>query len=181
MFSQTRRVRDDIFAEFDVQFAKGKQFPSTTEMKNCILAFGKKYNVVFSIKYSKPSNGEYSYICKHGGFKRETGNKSEILEEVEEEEIVGEEKTVKEEKPVEEKKKKYKKSTQKFECPAFIRMYNLRITGTQKEHNHPISQDFTTYAIHRKQSPKIMEKIYSMLAGGHKDPVTSVMEVRNIF
>ncbi|KAI9245143.1 hypothetical protein EDC94DRAFT_665381 [Helicostylum pulchrum] len=42
-------------------------------------------------------------------------------------------------------------------------------------HNHPISQDVTTYAIHRKQTPEIMQHIFSLLSSGHKDPVTSVM------
>jgi hypothetical protein len=45
------------------------------------------------------------------------------------------------------------------------------------EHNHPISQDNTTYAVHRKQPPEIMERIYTLLASGHKDPVTNVMDV----
>jgi hypothetical protein len=44
-------------------------------------------------------------------------------------------------------------------------------------HNHPIPQDMTTYAINRKQEPEVMQRIYSILASGSKDPVASVMEV----
>lgn len=44
------------------------------------------------------------------------------------------------------------------------------------EHTHPISQDVTIYAKHRKQNPEVMDRIYKSLASGHKDLVTSVMD-----
>lgn len=166
MFSQSRSTRDEMHSEFSVQFCVGQHFETRDDLKKAIRDFGNKFNVIFSIANSHPANGDFHYICKHGGDKRillksptveDSGNKSEEKDE--------------------DLKKKYKKSTQKLKCPAFIKLYNFTITRSQMEHNHPISQDFTTYAINRKQSPKIMERIYSILASGHKDPVTSVMDV----
>lgn len=72
-------------------------------------------------------------------------------------------------------KKRYKKTTQKFECGAMINIFNYIVTKNQMEHNHPISQDCITYAIHRKQDPNIMDKIYTLLASGLKDPFSNVM------
>ncbi|KAG2199326.1 hypothetical protein INT47_012960 [Mucor saturninus] len=69
----------------------------------------------------------------------------------------------------------YYKSTQKFLCPSSVTLFGLTVTKSNMIHNHPISQDVTTYAIHRKQSPEIMARIYSLLSSGHKDPITSVM------
>lgn len=72
MLSQTEEVRLKMYNEFKVQFPDGKRFDSRDEIKTAIKAFGKKYNVVFSIRNSHPKKGEFHYICKHGGIKRET-------------------------------------------------------------------------------------------------------------
>lgn len=171
MFSQTRSVRDSMHAEFNTTFAVGKQYESRAELQNAILTFGKKYNVVFSIASSHPGKGQYYYICKHGGFKRVIGKSGN------DEDVVGTVNLTEKVSVVSEEKSVYKKSTQKFLCPAIINVFGLAVTKSNMIHNHPISQDVTTYAIHRKQGPEIMDRIYSLLSSGHKDPVTSVMDV----
>ncbi|KAG2191822.1 hypothetical protein INT47_006653 [Mucor saturninus] len=173
MFSQTRNVRDSMHAEFNRTFAVDKHFETREELKNAISTFGKKYNVVFSIKDSHPGKGQYAYICKHGGFKRDLGKKDTTLVDEVTEEIIDLSQNVS---CVPEAKTIFQKSTQKFLCPASITLFGLTVTKNNMIHNHPISQDVTTYAIHRKQSPEIMARIYSLLSSGHKDPVTSVMD-----
>lgn len=175
MFSQTRNVRDSMHAEFNCTFAVDKYFESREDLKTAISTFGKKYNVVFSIKDSHPRLGQFIYNCKHGGFKRELGKKNDsIIDDEEVDETID---LTSKDSTVPEKKTVYKKSTQKFLCPASISLFGFTVTKNHMHHNHPISQDVTTYAIHRKQSPEIMERIYSILSSGHKDPVTSVMDV----
>lgn len=165
-----------MHAEFNSQFEIGKQFDSRKDMEEAVSAFGKKFNVVFSIRNSHPSKGQFHYICKHGGVKRETTKKDED-ESIETIDLTNNKESTVEDKTTPVEKKTYKKSTQKFECPAAINIFKLKVTTAHVEHNHPISQDVTTYAIHRKQSPKTMELIYSILASGHRDPITSVLDV----
>ncbi|KAG2195514.1 hypothetical protein INT47_002710, partial [Mucor saturninus] len=166
-------VRDSMHAEFNRTFAVDKHFETREELKNAISTFGKKYNVVFSIKDSHPGKGQYAYICKHGGFKRDLGKKDTPLVDEVTEEIIDLSQNVS---CVPEAKTIFQKSTQKFLCPASITLFGLTVTKNNMIHNHPISQDVTTYAINRKQSPEIMARIYSLLSSGHKDPVTSVMD-----
>ncbi|KAG2199586.1 hypothetical protein INT47_012186, partial [Mucor saturninus] len=153
MFSQTTNVRDSMHAEFNSTFAVGKHFETKEELKTAISTFGKKFNVVFSIKNSHPEKGQFFYIYVE-----------ETIDSTPKDPSVSEKKTI------------YKKSTQKFLCPASITLFGLTVTKNNMNHNHPISQDVTTYAIHRKQSPEIMNRIYALLSSGHKDPVTSVMD-----
>jgi len=155
-----------MISEFNETFAIGKKFESKEELDISVKAFGIKYNVVFSIERSNVKEGKYAYICKHGGSKREVDSSRVIDLTISTSTEVGTEQT------------KYKKSTQKFGCPASFNLYNLTVTRNHQEHNHPISAYKTTYAIYRKQPPAIMERIYTLLASGHKDPVTSVMDVR---
>ncbi|KAG2191762.1 hypothetical protein INT47_010578 [Mucor saturninus] len=163
-----------MHAEFNRTFAVDKHFETREELKNAISTFGKKYNVVFSIKDSHPGKGQYAYICKHGGFKRDLGKKDTTPVDEVTEEIMDLSQNVS---CVPEAKTIFQKSTQKFLCPASITLFGLTVTKNSMVHNHPISQDVTTYAIHRKQSPEIMARIYSLLSSGHKDPVTSVMDI----
>ncbi|KAG2195128.1 hypothetical protein INT47_006992 [Mucor saturninus] len=161
-----------MHAEFDRTFAVDKHFETREELKNVISTFGKKYAVVFSIKDSRFSKGQYAYICKNGGFKRDLGKKDATLVEVTEE-IIDLSQNVS---SVPEAKTIYQRSTQKFLCPALITLFGLAVTKNNMIHSHPISQDVTTYVIHRKQNPEIMARIYSLLSSRHKDPVTSVMD-----
>lgn len=174
-----------MHAEFNLQFAINKRFDSKEELRKAVSTFGRKFNVVFSIKNSHPKNGEFHYICKHGGMKRDRADRSkdlsEIVDEIDEE-IETIDTTVANNSGQQTSnqvsgKQQYKKSTQKFNCPAFFKLYDLTVRSSHMLHNHPVSQDVTTYALHRKQSPEVMERIYSILSGGHKDPVSSVMEV----
>jgi hypothetical protein len=80
MFSQTSRSRDDMYSAFKEKFIIGKQSQSKEELAQTVKTFGKKYNVVFSIKSSSLKQGKFAYICKHGGFKRELENKSDGIE-----------------------------------------------------------------------------------------------------
>lgn len=59
-----------MHAEFNAGFEVGKRFKDKEDMTSTILAFGKKYNVVFSTKPSHPRRGAFHFICKHGGTKR---------------------------------------------------------------------------------------------------------------
>ena len=155
MFSQTRNVRDNMYAEFNNTFEVGKKFETREDLKVAIRDFGKKYNVIFSIEDSHPTKGQFAYICKHSGTKRDVEATSKDVPE----------------------KKQYKKRTQKFLCPAFINLYGFVVTDTEMAHNHPISQDVTTYALNRKQSPAVMQKILSILGSGIDNPVSHVMQV----
>jgi hypothetical protein len=137
-----------------------KKFASAEQMKATVKTFGKKYNMVFSVSKSTPSKGQYVYICKHGGYKRDKNTKDEPADI---EEGSG---------------KKYKKSTQKFGCPAYIKLYNLIIIENHSEHNHELPQDTTIYAIHRKQEPEVMDTIFKILSSGYRDSVGSVMVVK---
>lgn len=65
MFSQTRSTSTDMNSEFISQFKVGRQFTSRDELKDTIRAFGKKFNVVFSINDPHPKEGQFEYICKH--------------------------------------------------------------------------------------------------------------------
>lgn len=167
MFSQTKSTRESMHAEFNRIFGVGKQFENREELNESILKFGKTFNVVFSIDDSHPKKGQFLYICKHGGIKREEKRDPDVIDLVNcssgfEQEV---------------DKIPYKKSMQKFSCPAFISTFNFTVTKNRMGHNHPISQDVTTYAIHRKQPPEIMQLIYTWLSSGHKDPTTSAMDV----
>ncbi|KAG2193120.1 hypothetical protein INT47_003111 [Mucor saturninus] len=161
MFSQTRNVRDSMHAEFNRTFAVDKHFETREELKNAISTFGKKYNVVFSIIDFHPGKGQYAYICKHSGIKRDLGKKDTTLVDEVTEEIIDLSQNVS---CVPEAKTIFQKSTQKFLCPASITLFGLTVTKNNMIHNHPISQDVTTYAIHRKQSPEFMARIYSLLS-----------------
>lgn len=165
MFSQNKVNRNNMLADFQAKFAIGRRFKTRDELSSTILAFGKAHNVIFSIKDSHPSKGQFVYNCKHSGVKRSEKKESEVADI-----MITEKKT-------EDDKKPYKKSTQKLGCPAFINVYDYVVKNTEMTHNHPVSQDATIYAINRKQTPEIMQRIYSILASGHKDPVTSVMDV----
>ncbi|KAG2192493.1 hypothetical protein INT47_009692 [Mucor saturninus] len=153
MFSQSRSTRDEIHSEFSAQFYVGQHF-------GAIRDFGNKFNVIFSIANSHPASGDFHCICKHGVERRILLKSPTTVEDS--------------------SKYIYIKSAQKLRCPAFIKLYNFTTTRYQMEHNHPIFQDFTTYAINRKQSPKIMERIYSILASGHKDPTLTAFGINNI-
>lgn len=181
MISETKNSIDDMHTDFNKQFKIGKKFESVEDLKSTILSFGKDHHVVFSIKDSHPNRGEYRYICKHGGTKREiTCEKDSADDESVEtidlttdaEPVVVEEATT-----IKATKKPYKKSTQKLGCPAYINLFGLVVTSTKMEHDHLIPEDVITYAIHRKQPPEIMKRIYTILASGHRDPVTSVLDV----
>ncbi|GAA5806677.1 hypothetical protein MFLAVUS_000025 [Mucor flavus] len=146
MFSQTKSTRESMHAEFNRIFGVGKQFENREELNESILKFGKTFN--------------------HGGIKREEKRDPDVIDLVNcssgfEQEV---------------DKIPYKKSMQKFSCPAFISTFNFTVTKNRMGHNHPISQDVTTYAIHRKQPPEIMQLIYTWLSSGHKDPTTSAMD-----
>lgn len=168
MYRQTESTKTNMSTEFNEEFRIGKKFASAEQMKASVKTFCKKYNIVFSVSKSTPSKGQYSYICKHGGYKRDKITKAvsddtnEALKE-KSNKIIG---------------KKYKKSTQKFGCPAYIKIYNLTVTENDVEHNHEISQDTTIYAIHRKQEPEVMDTIFKILSSGYKDSVGSVMVVK---
>ncbi|KAG2196983.1 hypothetical protein INT47_006930 [Mucor saturninus] len=155
-----------MHAEFNRTFAVDKHFETREELKNAISTFGKEYNVVFSIKDSHPGKGQYAYICKHGGFKRDLGKKDTTLVDEVTEEIIDLSQNVS---CVPEAKPIFQKSTQKFLCPASITLFGLTVTKNTMIHNHPISQDVTTYAIYRKKSPEIMARFYSPLSSGHED------------
>lgn len=169
-----------MYAEFNELFKIGKCFESVTTLKATIKSFGGKYNVVFSVEDSHPKRGQFLFICKHGGLKRDTlstiGDSEK--EDIEVIDLTVENGATNQENGETAVKKRYRKNTQKHECPAYIRLSSLTVKAAHPGHDHPIPQDFKTYAIYRKQSPEIMEKIYSILASGHSDPVTSVMDVR---
>lgn len=72
-----------MYTEFNTVFEIGKQFESQEAMKEVIISFWKKYNVVFSIKDSHPKRGEFNYICKHGGVKRIKSSRNDQTEPIE--------------------------------------------------------------------------------------------------
>ena len=188
MLSQTSSTRDGMHSEFNEKFAIGRQFVDRDELNATVITFGKKYNVVFSIFNSHPGVRRFHYICKHGKTKRVIGKNltaadfiddgNNLEKDDEEDELIDltEKKPVDGNKKDEEEKSLYRKSTQKLDCPASFHLFNMTVTQSVCEHNHPISQDVTIYAKHRKQNPEVMERIYTLLASGHKDPVTSVMD-----
>lgn len=45
----------------------GKQFETRKDLKS----FGREYNAVFSISNFHLKLGQYTYVCKHGGSRRE--------------------------------------------------------------------------------------------------------------
>lgn len=164
--------------EFVELFQIGKVFESREALKQTIHEFGKRFNVVFSIANSHPSRGEFRYICKHGGLKREKGPKKDAYEEcIETIDCTEGTETVTGKTGKATKKKTYKRELQKHECPAVINVFNLKVKNICNEHNHPLPKSSTTYAIFRKQTPEIMERIYGILSSGAKDPVTVAMSV----
>ena len=124
MFSQTSQVRKKMYEEFNSLFQKGRHFPTAVDLAADTEAFGKKYNVVFSIYDSHVKRGQYYYRCKHAGSKRILkGNQEDpSLTEVDEsgDEII--DLTEKKNDDIEEKAPKapYKKLTQKFSCGVFF-------------------------------------------------------------
>ncbi|KAI8060000.1 uncharacterized protein B0P05DRAFT_574859 [Gilbertella persicaria] len=159
-----------MYDEFNLQFVVGKKFKSKEDLKEAILTSGKNFNVVFSVKGSHPKKR------RHGGFKRirddeidestlidlKTGEEIEVVDTTIESDLIEEAPT----KVV--LKTKYKKSTQKLGCVAFIKIFNLTVKSSNAMHSHPISQDAITYATHREQHPEVMEQTHSILDDGHK-------------
>lgn len=158
MFTQTQNSRNSMNAEFNLQFKVGRTFSDREELKNVVTTFGKTFNVIYSIDDSHPKRGTFSYICKHGGTKREI--KKDDTESTEND-----------------LKRQPKKTTQKFRCPSFFNINKWTLTKNCMEHNHPIPQDFSTYAINRRQSPEVMRRIYNILSSGARDPVGNVLVV----
>lgn len=74
-------------------------------------------------------------------------------------------------------KKPYKKETKKINCPAAINIFNYTVMNSCMEHNHPILEDSTIYAIHRKQSPEVMKTIYDIFDSKAQNAVDLVMNV----
>ncbi|RCH99155.1 hypothetical protein CU098_006754 [Rhizopus stolonifer] len=156
LFFQNKNIRDKMYDEFNLQFVVGKKFKSKEDLKEAILTSGKNFN--------------------HGGFKRirddeidestlidlKTGEEIEVVDTTIESDLIEEAPT----KVV--LKTKYKKSTQKLGCVAFIKIFNLTVKSSNAMHSHPISQDAITYATHRKQHPEVMEQTHSILGDGHK-------------
>ncbi|OBZ88083.1 hypothetical protein A0J61_03869 [Choanephora cucurbitarum] len=129
---------------------------------------------------SRFNRGEYHYLCKQRGPKRERVNDDDTQVLTEEFRVIGtivsqdaNHETVE----VTVEQPKVLRSTQKFECPVFIKVFNLAITSCEMMHSHPIMKAGTTYAIHRKQSLEIMQHISSILSSGQAGPVSSAKEV----
>ncbi|KAI9355579.1 hypothetical protein BD770DRAFT_411778 [Pilaira anomala] len=116
MYRQTESTKTDMDVEFNEEFCIGKKFASVEQMKANVKTFGEKHDIVFSISKSTPSKGQYVYICKHGVYKRDKIDDKSI------------------------EKKYKKKSTQKFGCPAYIKVYNL-ITLNAMGINNVIKKD----------------------------------------
>lgn len=181
--------RKKMYADFNSTFEIGRKFQSKEEMKEVFNNFCSKYNVSFSIKSSHPALGEFNWKCVHSGFKRDTAGRSKQTPETQpntaEEEFIetidlttGQEAINSSAVPkVNQPKKAFKKASLKCGCQASVNVYGLKVRSNHMKHNHPLSTDVTIYAVHRKQNPEIMQKIYAILSSGCKDPVTSVMDV----
>lgn len=160
MLTQTKSTCKEMHTEFSSQFMVGKQFESIEEIKKAFMYFRQAYNVAFSVKDSHPTVGRYYYVCKHGGIKRDVSHRTNAIpaDDAETIDLTKANNSTKKTAPLP-KKEEYRKNTQKLNCPAFVRFYNLRVTSREMLHNHPLPKDTTVYAVNRKHSPMVTTSI----------------------
>lgn len=143
-----------IAQDFYESFPQGKQYKTLEELRQDIYEYGKKYNIVMSIK-----NSNYRSIhlwCKHGGQYRK--GKKKVVDEETGAEI--------------ESARLRQKRTQRQGCPCFIKARYLRgiwaIDTTFGQHNHVLPTNRNAYSIHRKQPKETTALIKRLLSDGQK-------------
>jgi hypothetical protein len=154
----------EMLKDFQEIFGVGKTFSTIEEARSTALSFGKKHNIAFVVTKSNKKRMTLTLACKHHGEYR-AGKTAEVTEG-------------------KGTRKPYAKDTQRNGCPSLVNFRRstsggLVVHKNEPAHNHPLPENRTVYAMHRKQSTEVMKLIMDTLALSGPNPVDTVMNVRN--
>ncbi|KAI8888576.1 hypothetical protein K501DRAFT_329703 [Backusella circina FSU 941] len=143
-----------ITQDFNDSFPEGKEYKTLEALRQDIDDYGKKYNIVMSVK-----NSNYRSIhlwCKHGGQYRK--GKKKVVDADTGTEV--------------ETARLRQKRTQRQGCLCFVKARYLRglwvIDTSFGEHNHVLPANKNVYSIHRKQPKETAALIKRLLNDGQK-------------
>ncbi|CAO3634632.1 unnamed protein product [Mucor hiemalis] len=141
-----------IITEFYERFSTGKIYQSLQDLRSAAFEYGRRYNI--AITTSKSDKTKVYLICKHGGQYRPNANRKRAAALA----LRREEQSI----------RPRKRKSQKQGCCCLIyarcsKGTHWMIRKSVAQHNHPISDDPSAYAMYRSLQPEHLLTVHKYL------------------